>query len=121
MVAPDLYKEVVDSISAHVAIIDEKGIILETNRAWDQFANDNQMEETFQSVGANYLNICELAPDDQSEEAAEAREVARGIRGVLTGDLPEFMTHYGIVSLKGCAQPPAMAFLNQCIVSSAGG
>ena len=68
MVAPDLYKEVVDSISAHVAIIDEKGIILETNRAWDQFANDNEMEETFQSVGANYLNICELAPDDQSEE-----------------------------------------------------
>jgi DNA-binding transcriptional LysR family regulator len=35
--------------------------------------------------------------------------------------LPEFMTHYGIVSLKGCTRPPAMAFLNQCIVSSAGG
>lgn len=34
--------------------------------------------------------------------------------------LPEFMTHYGIVSLKGCTQPPAMAFLNRCIVSSAG-
>ena len=94
MVATDLYKEVVDSISAHVAIIDENGIILETNRAWDQFANDNEMEDTFQSVGTNYLNICELATADESQESAEAMKVARGIRGVLTGELSEFMTHY---------------------------
>ena len=94
MVTTDLYKEVVDSISAHVAIIDENGVILETNRAWDQFANDNEMEVTFQSVGTNYLNICQLAPDDSSEEAAEAQKVARGIQGVLAGKLNEFMTHY---------------------------
>ena len=90
----DLYREVVNSISAHVAIIDEKGIILETNRAWDQFANDNEMQESFQSVGTNYLNICQLASGERSEEAAEANKVARGIRAVLTGKLPEFMTHY---------------------------
>lgn len=90
----DLYREVVNSISAHVAIIDERGIILETNRAWDMFANDNEMQESFQSVGTNYLNICQLASDDESEEAAEANKVARGIREVLTGKLPEFMTHY---------------------------
>lgn len=33
--------------------------------------------------------------------------------------LPEFITHYGIVSLKGCTQPPAIEFLNQCIIASA--
>ncbi len=90
----DLYREVVNSISAHVAIIDEEGIILETNRTWDQFASDNEMQESFQSVGTNYLNICQLASDDKSEEAAEANKVAQGIRAVLTGKLPEFMAHY---------------------------
>ncbi len=94
MAKTDLYKEVVNSISAHVAIIDKKGVILETNRAWDQFANDNDMEQTFQSVGTNYLNICEGVTDEESEEGADANEVARGIRGVLKGDLNEFMTHY---------------------------
>ena len=90
----DLYREVVNSISAHVAIIDEEGIILETNRTWDQFASDNEMQDSFQSVGTNYLNICQLASDDKSEEAAEANKVAQGIRAVLTGKLPEFMAHY---------------------------
>ena len=94
MAAADLYKEVVNSISAHVAIIDKKGVILETNRAWDQFANDNDMDQTFQSVGTNYLNICEVGTEGQSEDGADVKEVAQGIRGVLTGELTEFMTHY---------------------------
>ena len=94
MAAISLYKEVVNSISAHVAIIDEKGVILETNRAWDQFASENDMDQTFQSVGTNYLNICAVVIDEESDDGAEANEVARGIRGVLRGELSEFMTHY---------------------------
>lgn len=94
MVAANLYKEVVNSISAHVAIIDKQGVILETNRAWDQFAKENDMDQTFQSVGTNYLNICEVGTEGQSEDGADVKEVAQGIHGVLTGELQEFMTHY---------------------------
>mgnify|MGYP001829078012 CR=1 FL=1 len=94
MVAANLYKEVVNSISAHVAIIDKQGVILETNRAWDQFAKENDMDQTFQSVGTNYLNICEVGTEGQSEDGADVKEVAQGIQGVLTGELQEFMTHY---------------------------
>lgn len=94
MVAANLYKEVVNSISAHVAIIDKQGVILETNRAWDQFAKENDMDQTFQSVGTNYLNICEAGTEGQSEDGADVKEVAQGIHGVLTGELQEFMTHY---------------------------
>ena len=94
MVAANLYKEVVNSISAHVAIIDKQGVILETNRAWDQFADENDMDQTFQSVGTNYLNICEGGTEGQSEDGADVKEVAQGIQGVLTGELQEFMTHY---------------------------
>ena len=90
----DLYREVVNSISAHVAIIDGEGVILETNRAWDEFANENEMEQSFQSIGTNYLNICDVATDVESEDSVEASEVAQGIRGVLNGNLSEFMTHY---------------------------
>jgi DNA-binding CsgD family transcriptional regulator len=94
MVAANLYREVVNSISAHVAIIDKQGVILETNRAWDQFAKENDMDQTFQSVGTNYLNICEVGTEGQSEDGADVKEVAQGIHGVLTGELQEFMTHY---------------------------
>ena len=90
----DLYREVVNSISAHVAIIDGEGVILETNRAWDEFANENEIEQSFQSIGTNYLNICDVATDLESEDSVEASEVAQGIRGVLNGKLSEFMTHY---------------------------
>ena len=90
----DLYREVVNSISAHVAIIDGEGVILETNRAWDEFANENEIEQSFQSIGTNYLNICDVATDLESEDSVEAGEVAQGIRGVLNGKLSEFMTHY---------------------------
>ena len=34
----NLYKVVIDSLSAHVAILDGEGKILETNRAWQDFA-----------------------------------------------------------------------------------
>ena len=91
MNTPNLYKEVVDSISAHVAIIDDAGVILETNQAWDNFAAENDMQESYQSVGTNYLNVCTRAAETDD---TEADQVARGIHLVLAGELPEFMTHY---------------------------
>lgn len=85
----DLYKEVVNSISAHVAIIDSSGKILETNEAWEQFGRENGADSDFQSVGINYFNICEAADDD-----GDAIKVARGIQSVLSDETAEFMTHY---------------------------
>jgi hypothetical protein len=36
-------RTILNSLSAHVAILDENGYILETNRAWTQFAEANQI------------------------------------------------------------------------------
>lgn len=85
-----LYKEIVNSISAHVAIIDEHGVILETNRAWQDFANENGMVPDFDAIGSNYLSICEAAADQEDE----ACKVANGIRSVIDGEIAEFATHY---------------------------
>ncbi len=37
-------RTILDSLSAHVAILDEDGFILETNRAWMAFAQANQIQ-----------------------------------------------------------------------------
>ena len=91
MLEPNLYKIVIDSLSAHVAILDEKGKIVETNRAWQDFARENGMKEAFDSVGMNYLSICEVASDDIDNEAGI---VAKGIRDVIAGRSEEFLAHY---------------------------
>ena len=36
---------VLNSLSAHIAIIDENGVILETNRAWRSFSAKSGMPE----------------------------------------------------------------------------
>lgn len=87
----DLYRVVVDSMSAHVAILDEQGTIVETNRAWQDFARENEMKDSFDSVGVNYFSVCEVATADS---AGDAVSVAEGIRSVLAGELEEFLTQY---------------------------
>ena len=91
MAKKNLYKEIVNSITAQVAILDDKGIILETNEAWEHFAHENGMPETFDSVGANYLSICEVAAHKTENDASL---VASGIKQVISGKLSEFVTHY---------------------------
>jgi len=88
---PILYQTVVDSMSAHVAILDEQGVIIDTNRAWKEFALQNGMKQAFDGVGINYLSVCDFAGDGHEDNAGN---VAEGIRKVISGDLPEFLTHY---------------------------
>lgn len=87
----DIYRVVMDSLSTHVAILDETGKILETNRAWQDFGRQNGMVAPYDSVGQNYLLICDLASDDCGEEVGE---VAQGIKKVLAGESEEFFSQY---------------------------
>ena len=96
MLEPNLYKVIIDSMSAHVAILDEQGEIIETNRAWQEFGRENGMQDSFDSVGMNYLAICEVSSIHSDDEADK---VANGIRKVIAGELDEFLTHYPCHSL----------------------
>lgn len=91
MLDPNVYKVIIDSMSAHVAILDEHGLIVETNRAWQDFARENGMQEPCDSIGINYFTTCEGPSGHRGEEAGT---VADGIRKVLQGSLSEFLTHY---------------------------
>ncbi len=87
-----------DSLSAHIAIMDDQGRILETNTAWKDFSKANSGEAQVDFKGMNYLSICELATD---EGATDARHVARGIRRVIEKKTREFLYDYPCHSPQG--------------------
>ena len=75
-------KEVVDSVSDHIAVIDHKGNICFTNRAWGVFAERNECAITQDWRGVNYLAACDKASKTGDELAVQA---ATGIRQVIDG------------------------------------
>lgn len=76
-----------DALSAHIAIIDEHGIIVKTNAAWDRFARENNQQGDHCGLGDSYLAACDSCTD---EAAGEASLVAAGIRSVMSGLTAEF-------------------------------
>jgi DNA-binding CsgD family transcriptional regulator len=87
----DFGKTVLNSLSAHIAILDARGRILETNKAWQAFAKKGRDPSPNRFIGANYLQICDNAKGDGAEDA---HAVAQGIRSVIKGDVEEFLYDY---------------------------
>jgi PAS domain S-box-containing protein len=79
-----------DALSAHIAILDGHGTIIEVNAAWKNFAGKNNCSGSH-GVGDNYLKACDSASGNFSKEAAEA---ATGIRAVIAGQRKEFELEY---------------------------
>lgn len=84
-------RTILNSLSAHIAIIDRDGTILETNPAWKAFAASNRIRMRPDTLGMNYLEICDAA---RGESADHSAEVANGIRQVITGAIAEFVIDY---------------------------
>ena len=86
-----LAKTILNSLSANIAILDENGVILETNEAWKNYAAANQMKGPNDSIGVNYLQLCDATI---GKEAKDAHKVAAGIRSVIKGEIKEFLYDY---------------------------
>lgn len=84
-------RSTVDAISAHLAILDESGQIIAVNRAWRQFASDNQELKSNVCEGINYLAVCEAS---EASHCVEAGAVAAGIQAVMRGEQEEFSLEY---------------------------
>ena len=80
-----------DTLSAHVAIIEGTGDVVAVNEAWRAFAESNGAVLSKVVEGTNYLRVCESARGDQSEYAGA---FAEGLRSVLSGELEEFEMEY---------------------------
>lgn len=77
-----------DALSANVTVLDDRGVILAVNRAWERFARQNGGGS---SLGSNYLEICEQATGADRDDALQ---VAEGIRKVLDGKRLLFELEY---------------------------
>jgi DNA-binding CsgD family transcriptional regulator len=84
---------VLNSLSAHIAILDARGVIIQTNRAWREFALANDLKMRPSTIGVNYLDLCDSA---RGRSAKGSREVAKGIREVIAGKVDEFVVDYSL-------------------------
>ncbi len=83
-------RSTLDALSSHLAILDERGVIVEVNDAWLRFGRANHGKSAHW-VGANYLAICDAA---SGRHSAEAKPMAAGIRAVMSGELEHFEQEY---------------------------
>jgi len=105
-------QEVLDSLSAHVAVLDATGTIVAVNRAWrtcfahkvegkpcvlDEGADrDHREAPSGAGLGVNYLEVCR---NTRGREEPFAQAALRGLEAVLERRTPEFIFNYS------CAWP----------------
>lgn len=83
---------ILSSLSAHLAVIDNKGDILAVNKAWNDFSlvnGEHNLART--SVGSNYIDVCHKAI---AEGDTISQEVLDGLRSVLNKEKPNFEIEY---------------------------
>ena len=85
-------RNVLDSLTAHIAVLDEQGKIVAVNQAWRRFANENGGSHTQGFLGGNYLTACQ--PDGGLEADSDASLAAEGLRAVMEGRQPSFQIEY---------------------------
>ncbi len=80
-----------DALASHITVLQEEGEIVSVNRAWQQFSEENEGTAASCGVGVNYLEVCDQATGDWSEEAPA---IVQGIRQVLEGQKERFNLEY---------------------------
>ena len=84
--ARDFFQATLDSLSAHIAVLDDQGEIVMTNRAWVEFAVAN---DGAAMAGDSYLGACDGAKGDRV-----AARVAAGLRSIISGEQDELSLEY---------------------------
>lgn len=79
-------RALIQSLPAHIALLDANGVIVEVNEQWRQFDSAGQHGRDHVGLGSNYIQVCE------SEGGAPT--VAAGLRDVLSGRRESFMLEY---------------------------
>ena len=81
----------VDTLSAHIAILDDQGRILAVNRAWQEFAAGNGVPAGTVFPGLSYFAACAGATGEDAPTAAAAEA---GLRAVISGERDLFEMDY---------------------------
>lgn len=89
--SPSFLKSILDTITAHIAVIDKLGTIQYVNLSWEKFAqnNDHILNSSWDDI--NYLESCDKAAlmgDELAQQAAD------GIRKVINNEQELFYIEY---------------------------
>jgi PAS domain S-box-containing protein len=84
--AQTFWQATLDSLAAHIAILDEHGTIVAVNAAWRRFAESEGGDSDY--IGRNYIAVCEAATDPL------ATVVARGLGEILAGAREDLQLDY---------------------------
>ena len=83
-------RAILDGLTAHVAVVDETGVIVAVNQSWKNFATQNgQPDQDY--LGTNYFELCETA---RGVAAEGAQAFVAGMRRVHAGELTCFDMEY---------------------------
>jgi len=82
---------VFDAMAAHIAVLDNKGLIVTVNLAWSGFAQENAGRLHQGGVGVNYLDVVRNSAEHADGSAAHALV---GLYAVLSGQKPRFELEY---------------------------
>jgi len=87
----DFYSlDVLNSLTAHIAVVDSTGTIIAVNQAWKNFATQNG--GTSVSVGTNYIDVCQRTL--LQNHSRIAKKTIKGIQQVLDKEIDEFELEY---------------------------
>ena len=78
-----------DYLSAEIAVVDQSGTIVHSNRKWNETAKIGLLHP--KPTGWNYNEECVAAIQ---RGCADAVVIFDGLRSVLLGELPSFVAHY---------------------------
>ncbi len=87
----DFHSAVLDSIVDQIAVINSEGNIVFTNRAWNEFAINNNYKNCADWSSINYLSACDKAKSEGDDYGFKAAE---GIRKVIQNELTTFYLEY---------------------------
>jgi len=88
-----LAQSTIEAMPAALAVLDGEGIVLSTNEAWNDLAAGSPGSPHACGAGDNYLEACRA---DMGEGSEEAGRLAVGIRDVLDGAAPRFVTEFSV-------------------------
>ncbi|HEV2856164.1 MAG TPA: sensor domain-containing diguanylate cyclase [Thermoanaerobaculia bacterium] len=86
-------QQIMDAMTEHIAVLDEKGRIVMVNQTWRRFAEGNGSPDV-DWRGISYLEVCRRGATEAGEEGRQARVVLEGLQAVLSGKLPHFQWEY---------------------------
>ena len=105
-------RRILDSTSAHIAILDSQGMIIDVNTPWCRFAQENQGAQT-EKLGPGTSYFCSW--DAQHGDITGAEKAFAGIRQVQSGERNSFEIEYP------CHSPEENRWFSLRVLPLAGG